>query len=132
MPMNDPRRTLAGAIRAGALLAALLECGAFGSAVAAAVTPSGAAPPLERLTGTVAAVDFRAGHVDLLTGVGHALRVRRVLLPAGLKVRVGAAESAPAVLAPGCVVRMECGHTRAGTVASKVTLLRTPGQREKP
>ena len=40
----------------------------------------------ERVTATVRAVDLEHRSLDLLTGVGYALRIRRVEVPAGLAV----------------------------------------------
>lgn len=105
------------------------------------VTASGTAPPgpaqgasvpSERLTATVSAFDLEKRTVDLVTGVGHALRIRRVHLPPGLKVQVGKTDSALSVLTPGCLVRVECGHARGEMVASTVTLLRAPTQGRTP
>ncbi len=98
----------------------------------APATAGSVSAPLERLTGTVGAVDLQARTVDLVMGVGHALRIQRVLLAPEVKVKLGAAEATTSVLTPGCIVRMECGHTRAGMVASTVTLLRTPTRARKP
>ena len=96
---------------------------AFATLVAWAV-PGPAPAAVERLTATVKAVDIRGGTLDLITGVGLALRTKRVQLPTPLKVKGAAPESAAVVLAPGCIVRVECNSTPAGTVASTVELLR--------
>ena len=80
----------------------------------------------ERLTGTVRAVQVQAGTCDLLTGVGHALRIRRIHLASGLRVKTGSGESPVSALAPGSIVRVECRSGPEGTVASTVELLETP------
>ena len=92
----------------------------------------GASATVERLTGMVSAFDPGARTVDLVTGVGHALRVRRVTLAPDVEVKAGDAPARPEALTPGCIVRLECGHTRAGMVASRVTLLRAAAPRRTP
>src|SRR5689334_312807 len=90
-------------------------------AVVAARPPlAHAATGVERLTATVHAVDARAGTVDLVTGVGMALRMRRVHLPARLMVKVDRTEAPVSVLTPGCIVRMDCQHGPGGTIAYTV------------
>ena len=84
----------------------------------------------QRFTGTVRSVGTKT--VDLLTGVGHALRVRHIELPPGLRVNVrGVAAMAP-VLTPGCIVRVEVRRTRAGMVASSIELLQATTKEGRP
>src|SRR5437867_12186205 len=62
------------------------------------------------VAGTVRSVDTRARTFDLLTGVGHALRVTRIGFPEGIAVRSRLADSATGsigVLTAGCIVRLE-------------------------
>jgi hypothetical protein len=93
----------------------------------AAQTPAPkAVAPSEQLIGTVAAVDPRARTFDLLTGVGHALRVRRVHMPTGLAIRALRAESPLSALKPGTIVRVEGTSSRTGTDASSVEQLMAP------
>ena len=80
----------------------------------------------DRLTGTVRAVQVQAGTCDLLTGVGHALRIRRIHLASGLRVKTASGESPISALAPGSIVRVECRSGPEGTVASKVEVLEAP------
>ncbi len=87
---------------------------------------SRSAASAEVLTGTVRAVDVKRGTIDLVTGVGYALRVRRVHLPPEPKLYVGRAESAVSVLKLGSVVRIRCLQTAKGTLASTVELLQPP------
>lgn len=74
------------------------------------------AAPMERVIGTVRAVDSRAHTLVVMTGVGYALRVVRITIPPGIAIRGSALN--PPVLEPGCVVRVECPHARAGRAAS--------------
>jgi len=111
---------------------------AFAAPIAAALlcTCSAAQPPApvaptapEHLTGTVTAVHAQPRSFDLVTAVGHALRSRRILQPAGVTVEAHGAAAAPAALYPGCVVRVECRSGPTGAVASKIELLRAPPAR---
>ena len=89
-------------------------------------------PRMERLVATVKAVDLGAGTLDLVTGVGLALRIHRVHLPAPLRVKGAAPESAAVALTRGCIVRVECHETTAGTYASTVELVRAAPRGVKP
>ena len=82
----------------------------------------------ERLIGTVIAVDAKARSFDLLTGVGYALRVRRVLLSATTDVTLRSAEVPLARLAPGSIVRVDCRTTGNVSTASKAEILQPPAR----
>jgi hypothetical protein len=111
---------------------ALLGILAFGLAGAApATTPSApAAARPETLTATVRAVDGHARTLDLLIAVGHAMRVRRIHVPAGLNVRAGATETPLTSLAVGSIVRVGCRYGPGGTRADAIELLQGPGTRK--
>lgn len=85
-----------------------------------------------RLAGTVVAVDHRARTLELLTGVGHALRVTRVHMPAELGIRARGGEAQLTALTPGCIVRVECKSAGKGTEASSVELLQAPPSSHMP
>jgi hypothetical protein len=87
---------------------------------------------MHSVTGTVKTVDLSGGTLDLVTGVGYALRIQRVRLPAPLKVQGAARESTAVVLAPGSIVRVEFRTTTEETTASKVELVRPAPRRVKP
>lgn len=106
--------------------------GATRAAVAAPPPSPAIAAGVERLTATVRAFDARAGTLDLVTGVGMALRVRRIQMPAQLKVKVDGAESPASVLTPGCIVRAECRHAAGATVAYKVELVQAAPRGRRP
>ena len=111
---------------------ALLGILAFGLAGAApATTPDApvAARP-ETLTATVRAVDGHARTLVLHSAVGHAMRVRRVHVPAGLNVRAGATETPLSSLALGSIVRVRCRYGPGGTQADAIELLQGPGMRK--
>jgi len=108
-------------------MATLVLATAFASTLP---TPSPAAPPVaprvvardERLTGTVLAVDSKTRSFDLLTGVGHALRIRHVRLTEGLSLRIRASDSALALI-PGFIVRVQCATTGTRMDASSLEVL---------
>ena len=103
-----------------------LECTALAAQPAAPRT----AASLE-WRGTVIASDARGRTIDLLTGVGHSLRVRRVHLPAGVRIKYRGADAKFSALTRGCVVRVECNVTPSRAVASTVELLE-PAPAGKP
>ena len=118
---------------------------ASGSAAASGATVVADAPPggtpvsargapagMERVAATVKSVDLKGGTLDLVTGVGLALRIHRVHLPTPLRVKGAAPESAAVVLTRGCIVRVECHFTTTGTYASTVELLRAAPAAVKP
>ena len=124
-------------MRSEARIIRLAQAAALATALALTGTPAPAqAPPpaahYERLTGTVIAVDVRARRLDLLTGVGHALRLQRIRLPEGLKLSANGAESPMSVLSVGSICRVDCGTSAAGVTASKVELLQSPMQARRP
>ena len=131
----------ARALLALATLVALAGSGpARGAPAASAAAPPAGKPAragavyaeMEHIAGTVKTVDLRGGTLDLVTGVGLSLRMRRVHLPAQLKVKGAAPESAAMALTPGCIVRVGCHRTRTGMVASTVELLRAAPREMKP
>jgi len=87
---------------------------------------------MEQFAATVTSVDLKGGTLDLVTGVGLALRIHRVHLPSPLRVKGAAPESAAAVLSRGCIVRVECHLTTTGTYASTVELLQAAPRGVKP
>jgi hypothetical protein len=91
---------------------------------------AGIAAPVESLTATVCAVDAGAGTLDLITGVGHALRIRRVHPPPQLRATSGRSEVAAATLPCGSIVCVVCRRTPGGTVASSIGVLRAPAERK--
>ena len=94
--------------RAGALAAVLLLPAAFASAQAEE-------PHTYR--GTVHAV--RPGALDLVTGVGYALRLVHIRTPETTVVRGGASLHV-SELKPGDVVQADCRLTDTGLVAERI------------
>lgn len=81
-----------------------------------AVTPGGA----QTVTATVRSVDESARTVDLLTGVGHALRVVRVLVAEDCQIRVKAAAAGLRDIKPGVICRVQFRKTAARNVAERI------------
>ncbi len=78
------------------------------------------AAPSYTYVGTVHAVNARAGSLDLITGVGMALRlVHMTTQPTTLFAGAGASLRLRA-LQPGDIVRTECRSTPTGMVASRI------------
>ena len=78
------------------------------------------------LTGTVIEVDPSARTFELLTGVGHALRVTHVHVPAELGILAQGTRTSLSALTHGCIVRVECKAAKTRTEATSVELLHSP------
>ncbi|HEY3205099.1 MAG TPA: hypothetical protein VGL03_15730 [Thermoanaerobaculia bacterium] len=91
--------------------------------------PSTATPGAARtVTATVRSVDDRARVVDLLTGVGHALRIVRISVPEGCPIRVKAAAAGLRDLKPGDICRVEFRKTAALNVAVRIEVQDAAGR----
>lgn len=84
------------------------------------------------LTATVRSVDQRRGTLELLTGVGHSLRITHVQLPPRSSVTARRRTAATSSLAPGSIVRIEYTRTAKGMVASAIEVLQPPPTAPKP
>ena len=108
-------------------LAAGLLCAAGAPAAIAQPPPGTAAAQSASITGTIWRVDSRAGTLDLLTGVGHSVRVTRIHFATGLKVKAGAADLGVSAFAPGTICRFACESTPSGAIAVGAEVVRTAG-----
>jgi hypothetical protein len=70
--------------------------------------------------GTVRTVQPKPASLELITGVGMALRLVRMSVPAAAHIESGGAAIALRDLRPGDVVRAECHQTHAGLVADRI------------
>jgi hypothetical protein len=104
-------------------LAIAIACALTSAAAHAQPAPGSAGRPRETVTGTISRVDSRTGTFDLLTGVGHAIRVRRIRYPADLKVMARRAQAGLSALVPGTVCRVECEIAGSGATATGVEVL---------
>jgi len=86
------------------------------SLLAAAAAPAGADEP-QTYRGTVYAVQL--GGLDLLTGVGYALRVVHIRTPETTVVRGGGSLHVSEIK-PGDVIEADCRLTDAGLVAERI------------
>ncbi|HEV2749218.1 MAG TPA: hypothetical protein VGV12_01700 [Gemmatimonadales bacterium] len=78
--------------------------------------------------GTVHAVNAQTGSLDLITGVGMALRL--VHMTAGSAVRTSAPSAGLRMsdVKPGDVVRVDCRRTSAGLVVDRIEKLEAPAR----
>jgi len=104
-------------------LATAVACALFSAPASAQPAPGSTGGQRESITGTISRIDSRAGTFDLLTAVGHSVRVRRVRYPAGLKVMAQRAEAGMSALVPGAVCRVECEVAASGATATGVEVL---------
>jgi len=86
------------------------------SLLAAAAAPAGADEP-QTYRGTVYTVQL--GGLDLLTGVGYALRVVHIRTPETTVVRGGGSLHVSEIK-PGDVIEADCRLTDAGLVAERI------------
>jgi len=76
--------------------------------------------------GTIQAVQAKAGSLDLITGVGMALRLVHMRTTSGTRIASGTASLALGDLKPGTVIRAECHPTDQGLVADRIEKVGTP------
>lgn len=88
--------------------------------------PPPAAPHHHVFTGTVHAVQAEAGSLDLITGVGYALRLVHISTRPATRTTSGAAAIRLVDLAPGDLVRADCTMTASGPVADHIERLPAP------
>lgn len=110
-----------------AALAAVLLTPLVASAPAALHPPPAVqSAPSYTYQGTIHAVNVRSGWLDVITGVGMALRlVHMSTSPTTLLAGSGGALRL-ADLKPGDVVRADCRRTDAGLVVSRIEKLEVP------
>ena len=90
-----------------------------------AATPA-AAGPSATLTATVQSVDAQARTLQVVTGVGHALRVVKISWKEAPTVKAAAAGAGMAQLKPGDLVRVEYSKAPEGNVVKTIELLPSP------
>jgi len=99
-------------------LAMTVACASISAGANAQPASGAAGGPRQTVTGTISKVDSRAGTFDLLTAVGHSIRVRHIRYAPGLKVMARRAEAGTAALVPGAVCRVECEVAASGATAT--------------
>ena len=75
------------------------------------------------VTGTICRVDAAAGTVELLTGVGHSIRVKKVRFATGVRVTSGRSDVGAAALVAGAICRVECAPAPSGTYDETATAI---------
>ena len=87
--------------------------------------------PHDSVQGAVRAVDVRGRTIEVTTGVGMALRVVRLRVPADTRITAAGAPLAFALLKPGDIIRVSFGSRPGGSVAYRIErvgrLEATPG-----
>ncbi len=91
----------------------------------AAAVPA-AAPEHPVYTGTVHAVQAKTGTLELITGVGFALRLVQISTRSSTELTSEGAAIQLTDLAPGDVVRAECTVADSGPVADHIERLPAP------
>jgi hypothetical protein len=114
----------------GTLLSLALVCS---PALPLTVLAQQPAPPQDTTqlyvyTGTVHAVQSQTGSLDLITGMGHALRLVHIRTLPATQTMSGVATIRFADLAPGDKLRADCRMTPSGLIADRIEKLPAPGQ----
>ncbi len=80
-------------------------------------------PPAGLVTfrGTVRAFSTQTGELDLVTGVGMALRIVRIQAAAATRISAGRAGEAKARLRRGDILRVDCHRSAGALVADRIT-----------
>lgn len=112
-------------------IVACLALGLIGAPPRAMAQPASAIPPqstnssnIDSLAATVRSIDIETGALELITGVGYALRIVRLQLPVSPAVKATSAQ-----LHPGDIVRVRFRTTTAERVAIGIETLRFPERR---
>lgn len=95
-------------------------------------TPQAQSMEANSLTATITAVDVESRSLDVITGVGHALRFVRIHLDPACRIMVAGAAGQLRDLERGDVVRIEYLKTTQRNMASTIeTVRRTPNGRRR-
>jgi hypothetical protein len=91
--------------------------------------PAPTAPAAQGYTyvGTVHAVQPAMATMDLITGVGHSLRMMHMSMAPGARAMRGTTTISLSDIAPGDIVRAQCHMTPAGPVADQLEELDASG-----
>jgi hypothetical protein len=113
-------RIIRGSLRGESSMTRILRA-ALVSVLALTVSAAGQPPPAARtVRGTVHAVEPKTGAVEVVTGVGMALRLVRLQTLPTTEIMGGGAGVAQTELKRGDVVRAECRWTDKGLVADRI------------
>lgn len=123
------RRAAAATLRRGLLLEARVKHLTTALALTATllVAPTAASAQRELpyvYQGTVHAV--KGGYVDLITGMGLALRLVHVRIVPATSIVSERGPAALSDLVPGAIVRADCHSTDSGLIADRIEIKRRP------
>ena len=104
-------------------LAMFLAGGATSAAPPSPAAAPAAAGPSVTLTATVQSIDAQARTLQVVTGVGYALRVVKISWKEAPTVKAAAAGTGMAQLKPGDLVRVEYTKASEGNVVKTIELL---------
>ena len=107
-------------------LAMFLPGGATSAAPPSPAATPAAAGPSVTLTATVQSIDAQARTLQVVTGVGYALRVVKISWKEAPTVKAAAAGTGMAQLKPGDLVRVEYAKASEGNVVKTIELLPSP------
>lgn len=99
---------------------AVLVSGVSGAVGALPQTSQDAQTALESMTVTVYMVDTNARTLDVITGIGHALRLLKVQVDPQCEIRVAGAGAHLGDLKAGHIVRIQYRKLSRGSVAEKI------------
>jgi hypothetical protein len=111
---------------AAALILPLLAgsgCGGYASSAPGPAVPASQLGASYTYNGTVHTVRAEAGSLDLITGVGPALRMIHMTVPPSAKLEAAGKRVALSDLKPGEVIHAECRLTAQGMVAEAIRVL---------
>jgi len=103
-----------------------LSGGAMSAAPPSPAATPAAAGPSATLTATVRSVDAQGRTLEIVTGVGYALRVVKLSWKAAPTVKAAEAGMGMAQLKPGDLVRVEYATAPEGNVVRTLELLPRP------
>ena len=89
--------------------------------------PSAAIGQSHTYVGTVRGVQPTTASLDLITGIGYAIRTVHVSISASTKMVSGSTAIDLSGIAPGNIVRAECHMTPSGLVADRIERLSPAG-----
>jgi hypothetical protein len=88
-------------------------------------------PTTSSVTGTVKVVDPKVRTLEVIAGVGHALRLMRMQVSPECQIRVGGSAGRLEDLRRGDVVRVEYREAPRGNVAQRIDAVRQAPQGER-
>jgi hypothetical protein len=123
---HPPLRGFFPPVSAWAAVVLLVAC-----ALPASSRAQGSGAATADITATVRAVDDEAQEIEILSGVGFALRIHSIKVGPGCQVTIGGQQAALSELKPGQVVRVRYRETDEGKVALAIDTPPPPPRGER-